>query len=359
MPELDTIRGLAILGVLLYHGLYVGVPLHEFPRIERLLLMPLWLGRLGVNLFFVLSGFLITGILHDARNGSGYYRRFYVRRALRILPAYLALIAILAVTKSVPAPFLILSVFFLSNIAPLLSVPITYPVLWSLAVEEHFYLLWPYAMRKLRDRSLMWLCLAVITLSPMSRLVSFFLTSRQGSVKYILNDYTWNTLDGLACGALLALVLREYHPMRRQLLTLCNALVAAAIVFLLLGLPFGIMNRQTAVGVALQVVPWHLAFTALLGFCLLLGTGKWQRVVQIKSLRFFGEISFGLYLVHPLVFRLIDKAAMRYGVWATPVPSVPRYMVRFIVASSTAIFAAFLSRRYFEERFLRMKGRLS
>jgi peptidoglycan/LPS O-acetylase OafA/YrhL len=99
MPELDTIRGLAILGVLLYHGLFWNVNLSNFPTPERIILKGMWAGRMGVDLFFVLSGFLITGILLDSRGIHDYYRRFYVRRALRILPAYLLILAILVVEK--------------------------------------------------------------------------------------------------------------------------------------------------------------------------------------------------------------------------------------------------------------------
>src|ERR1700674_3297809 len=107
MPELDSIRGIAILAVLLYHGFYWHTDLTAFPHFERLIITFFWTGRLGVNLFFVLSGFLITGLLLDARNRDDYYRRFYVRRALRILPAYLAIIVILAATHYATSTFIL------------------------------------------------------------------------------------------------------------------------------------------------------------------------------------------------------------------------------------------------------------
>jgi peptidoglycan/LPS O-acetylase OafA/YrhL len=87
MPKLDAIRGVAILGVLLYHGLYWGLDISKFSTFERAVLTGMWLGRFGVHLFFVLSGFLITGLLMDARNKPRHYSRFYIRRVLRILPA--------------------------------------------------------------------------------------------------------------------------------------------------------------------------------------------------------------------------------------------------------------------------------
>src|ERR1700722_19067474 len=98
MPELDTIRGIAILGVFLYHSLYAQPNLARWAQPIRLFLTATWPGRFGVNLFFVLSGFLITGILVDSQPRQGYYTRFYKRRALRILPAYLALVVVLALT---------------------------------------------------------------------------------------------------------------------------------------------------------------------------------------------------------------------------------------------------------------------
>src|SRR6266851_6771663 len=122
MPELDTIRGMAILGVLLYHGLYWGLDLSPFSRFERLALTGMWTGRLGVNLFFVLSGFLITGLLADSANDPRYYSRFYIRRALRILPAFVVTILILLAVNAAPLKFVLLSVLYLSNLTPLFGV---------------------------------------------------------------------------------------------------------------------------------------------------------------------------------------------------------------------------------------------
>ena len=123
MPELDTIRGLAILAVLLYHGLYWQVDLSHFSKVEKRFLTSMWMGRLGVDLFFVLSGFLITGILLDSRERLEYYKRFYVRRALTILPIFIAIIALLALLKYAPVSFLFLSLLYLSNLTPLWEFP--------------------------------------------------------------------------------------------------------------------------------------------------------------------------------------------------------------------------------------------
>jgi peptidoglycan/LPS O-acetylase OafA/YrhL len=359
MPELDTIRGLAILGVLFYHGLYWQQDLSQLPKIERLIATVMWTGRLGVDLFFVLSGFLITGILSDSRTQPDFYKRFYVRRALRILPAYLAIIAILIVSRYAPASFIILSLLYLSNLTPLLGIPVGYPVLWSLAVEEHFYFLWPLAVRTFRTKQLISTCLVVIFLTPVSRLVSYFLSYKQGFVSYVCNDYTWNALDGLACGAILALLLRVYCIGRAHLFSISCGLFLLAIAIWILGLPYGILTRQTPTGAAMQVVPWHFAFTGLLGLFLLVGTGPWKAIVQIRALRFLGKISYGLYLIHLLVFEVFDHATACYWKYQGAISPFQWLTLRLIFAGGFSVLLAFLSRRYFEEKFLRMKDRLS
>jgi peptidoglycan/LPS O-acetylase OafA/YrhL len=359
MPELDTIRGLAILGVLLYHGLYWQVDLSHFSGVERLFLTSMWIGRLGVALFFVLSGFLITGILLDSRGRPEYYKRFYVRRALRILPVYLATIAILISLKYVPLPFTLLSLLYLSNLTPIWGIPIAYPVLWSLAVEEHFYFLWPAAVRNLRNKILILLCFTVIVVTPLSRLLTYFLTVHDGFVDFTCNEYTWNSLDGLACGAAFSLFLREYQPKRSTLWLISYLLLIIAMVTWILGLPFGILTRQTPVGAALQVVPWHLTFTAMLSIFLLIGTGPWRAIVRSRSLRFLGYISYGLYLIHLLAFACVDRLFVRFSKNISEAPGFTLLILRLMSAGAISIALAFLSRKYFEERFLRLKDRLS
>lgn len=356
MPELDSIRGLAILMVLLYHGLYWSNDLSVYPRGERLLLTLFWIGRLGVNLFFVLSGFLITGLLVDAREKAYYYGRFYLRRALRILPAYLLVLVALAILRY-PAKFLFLSLAYLSNLTPLWGIAIAYPVLWSLAVEEHFYFAWPAVVKKLRNRALLGLSIGIILLSPVLRLATYYLCRREGAISFVVYDYTWNSADGLACGAALAVFVREYcTTKRRRLAVLVVWLVFSAALLWAVGLPFGIVSRQNAIGGALQVVPWHFCFTALLGIFLLAGTSPWKAWVTLRPLRFLGEISYGLYLCHLLVFDAANWLLRHWQYDPTRLSS-NLLLLRLLAAGGTAILVAALSRRYFEEPFLRLKER--
>lgn len=358
MPELDSVRGLAILAVLFYHGFYWGTNLLKYGPAQRLFILGMWTGRLGVNLFFVLSGFLITGLLLESRNREDYYKRFYIRRALRILPAYGLIIVVLALTRYASPAFLLLSLAYLSNLTPLFGVAIGYPVLWSLAVEEHFYLVWPAAVRRFSAHKLLWFGVAIVVLSPVSRLITFYMARHNGYVSFQNYDYTWNSADGLACGVILSVLVREFR--RDLLLKISCALLAASIVIWTFGTPFGILTRQKPLGAALQVVPWHLAFTALIGLFLLAGTSNYARFVRWRPLRFFGEISYGLYLVHLLAFDGYDWLIQRYGL--QPISAFGPFgalTLRFLCAGAAATLLAYLSRKNFEEPFLRLKKRLT
>src|SRR5579859_7989208 len=148
MPELDSLRGVAILAVVFYHGLFWSNNLQGLSGAVRIAVNLTRFGWLGVNLFFVLSGFLITGILMGRKTAPNYYSHFYFRRTVRILPALYGLLLVLSLVPHQSYKYLVLSFFFRANLAPLLHIPYTYAVLWSLAVEEHFYLLWPWAVRR-------------------------------------------------------------------------------------------------------------------------------------------------------------------------------------------------------------------
>jgi len=172
MPELDTLRGVAILAVVFYHG-FSQCDTTGLPGIVRAFFAASRFGWLGVNLFFVLSGFLITGILLDSKGTPRYYKSFYVRRALRILPAYLLLLLLLlllprigVVDGRISWSFVGLSLIYLSNVTNFFGVAMQYGPLWSLAVEEQFYLLWPAAVRNLSRRALAFCAVAVFLGCP-------------------------------------------------------------------------------------------------------------------------------------------------------------------------------------------------
>jgi peptidoglycan/LPS O-acetylase OafA/YrhL len=360
MPELDVIRGIASLAVLFYHGLYYARDFTPFTLTQRRLLFAFSPGQFGVNLFFVLSGFLITGLLLGARERPDYYRRFYVRRALRILPVYYAILVVLAFLHRTSGPFLGMSLVYCANLSLLFGVAMSYPVLWSLAVEEHFYLFWPTIVRRLKPTFLAFLAVTIVIVSPLFRLACFAHAQNTDLLKSGCAYYTWNNADGLACGALLSIIIREFWQGRRRLLHLSLICLGIALAMALIGLPFGILTRQTRVGSTLQGVPWNIGFTGILGLALLAGTSRWKALVAPRLLVFFGNISYGLYIFHLVIFSMYDRVMPRLlppsligsNLWGL-------VWLRFTIAATVAVGVSYLSRRYFEEPFLRLKDKLT
>ena len=246
MPELDTIRGIAVLGVLFLHGFYWQYGRLSFSGPAQRFVNLTQPGGLGVNLFFVLSGLLITGILLDSKDHPHFYRRFYTRRALRILPAYYTILILLLLLRSSSAAFVGLSFVYLSNVTNFFGVACDYGPLWSLAVEEHFYILWPTVVRKLSTQALAWVAGSIIVVVPILRLISFSLGWRDN-----LDWYTWFVADGLATGCLLAVVLRS-NITRARVTRLCALLFASPLVAALIGRSFGILTRTRPLGAALH-----------------------------------------------------------------------------------------------------------
>ena len=353
MPELDTLRGIAVLGVLFLHGFYWQFAGLSFGRVARAFLNLTQPGWIGVNLFFVLSGFLITGILLDSKNRPYYYRRFYTRRALRILPPYYALLILLLLLRSASPAFVGLSFIYLANVTNFFGVACDYGPLWSLAVEEHFYIAWPAVVRKVTTQQLAWVAMFIVVIVPALRAISFAIGWRGG-----LDWYTWFVADGLAAGSLLAILLRS-SVTRRQVRVVCGWLLAGSILLGLAGAPFGILTRNRMLGAALQFTTINLFFAGVLLFFLLAGSGPGKRFVDVPVLRFVGYISYGLYLDHTLAFRLYDRFCRNYlPHWIPSNGHFGLVVLRFFLAGGGAIVAAYLSRRFYEEWFLRRKDTL-
>jgi peptidoglycan/LPS O-acetylase OafA/YrhL len=353
MPGLDALRGIAVLAVVAYHGLHWWLPpaisISRGVQIVSSLVAPGWL---GVNLFFVLSGFLITGILVDTRHRPDYWWNFYTRRALRILPLYLVVLLILQFYFRVDWRYLLLCVFYLANFADRLPGE-HYGPLWSLAVEEQFYLVWPLLVRRLHLRTLGILCIGSIVLSPLLRYVC---TSK---ILPLGDPYTatWLLTDTLAAGALIAILLRSpgATPARVRAFTVGAGLVGIAM--LALEFRLRLLSRATALGAALQPEPFLFLFAAML--LLALQYGSHPVIFRITGpLRFFGYISYGLYLFHLLGFKAYqDLFVDFYHVPA--VLTLGAVLLRFGGVVGVTTLVCFGSRRYFEEYFLRQKDRLA
>lgn len=361
MPELDSLRGVAILLVLFFHGFGFQFGAAKLPRLAHLFVVATMPGWVGVNLFFVLSGFLITGILLDSKHQPNYYRRFYTRRALRILPAYYALLIILFVSpltgwfehRQISWQFVALSFVYLSNVTGLFGVPLQYGALWSLAVEEHFYLLWPTVVRSLSRRAISYFAIAILVMCPMLRAIGYKLGLQYGA------GYTWLVADGLAAGALLGLLSRSWLTDRSRMKQVSISCMAAGATLIAVGVPFGILLGRTFVGGVFRLTVLNVFFTGVLGATLVLGTGNQRWIVLRPALQFFGKISYGLYLIHMLAFDFADHLIAQYFIdpLAAVRASFGLMCLRFGIAAAIAIAVAVLSRKYFEEHFLRLKER--
>lgn len=302
IPELQGLRGLAVLAVFVFHchTRLEGTWIHY---------ASLW-GWAGVNLFFVLSGFLITSILLAARGKPHYFRNFYGRRALRIWPVYILL---LVVCYAVPEWFLgdtwahqarpvtlIAYALLLQNLrhAPL---PGTLGPTWSLAIEEQYYLLWAPLVRFIpRLWMLAVLLVATFIGSPLVRLT-------QHGASWMTPTHTLIHLDGIAIGSLLALGLLTLPLSRRQWLLL--GFIAA------IG---GVLAAATiAGGTAFLDSALALAFAGLL-LAAIASTGavnplSW--LLRTGPLPFYGRISYGLYMIHILVFVYFGSFDARLEHW--------------------------------------------
>lgn len=349
MPELDVLRGCAILAVILDHGLYWSGATSSI-RVLRLFIEFTKVGWIGVNLFFVLSGFLITGILIDTKGSRTYYRKFYQRRALRILPAYLALVLFLILIRWLTIPSAIPILLFLANYP---QIPIIfhlggYGPFWSLAVEEQFYLIWPAIVGRTSARAVTILSVALCIIEPFLRWLSA--SSRLPLGETLTATYL--IADNLALGALAALFARSRYGTTRNAIKLGLILCLAGLAIFIAGYPLGIMHRTNIVGLTFQTVPWNLFFTGsllfLLGLQSPLASSAWT-----APLRFFGHISYGLYLYHFLFFVRYDDYVSRLSN-----PSLKHFLqgsfTRFFLVAGLSIFIAWLSRTFYEERFLRM-----
>ena len=358
MPELDSVRGVAILMVLFYHALASQFGVGSFTGLPKMLISIAAPGWAGVNLFFVLSGFLITGILLDSKARANYYKRFYLRRALRILPAYYAVLLLVALLRryalqegQVPSwKFLALSAIYLANVTVLFGVPMQYAVLWSLAVEEHFYFVWPVVVRNFNRRAIAVVAIAVVVATTVARILTF----QSGHYDSYHGYFTWLVADALALGALLAVLLRGRLGTRDGLKQI--------VLLLFCGSALLVMDKplhQHWFGGMLHLNALNFLCAAIVGSVLWVGTGPWKWIVNRPVLRFFGEISYGLYLIHMLIFRVFDNLHRRFF------PQVPLYqlnfgvlLVRLVICGGVAVFVAFISRRYFEQPFLSLKDRL-
>jgi peptidoglycan/LPS O-acetylase OafA/YrhL len=349
--ELDGFRAIAVSMVMLEH-MVDGWPLPEgatawMPGILRGVISHGWL---GVDLFFILSGFLITGILLDEREHANYFRNFYGRRALRILPLAIVCIAIWWLTYGHPyGRYFLLALIFCANLDVLFGVPTPHGpgVLWSLAVEEHFYLVWPIAVRVFSRYGLLIAALAVVILSPLARAWAFAKGMRADDVYQL----SWFRFDGLALGAILAIWIRTPSFTPRTVSAVVVLWLAVIALLTVATIPYGVLQPRSLTSVALRYPQAQGIFAGAMALAL-----AYQGVPLLAPLRsgvaqFIAKLSYCLYLVHRPLGDLYYWTLGRMGIEGGSLAL--RSMV--IIAASFGV--AILSQKYLEAPFMRLRGR--
>jgi peptidoglycan/LPS O-acetylase OafA/YrhL len=271
-------------------------------------------GWLGVDLFFVLSGFLITGVLLKARQDRKYYQNFYARRALRIFPVYY--LAVVGALVIVPALHLgqgrasqggypwTVQIWFWLNLSnlltafhPLIVMPLTH--FWSLAIEEQFYLVWPGCLRTFTTRGLIWLTAGLLIAGEVARNLPIVDRTAAQYPDFIYR-LTPLHMDGLLCGALLALLLSNRNGAKPKNWTAAYMCLGGSILTSVLILAW---LAKAAVW-SLFIQRWAylaagLFFSSVVGLILDGGPSFWlSRLFSLRALRWVGALSYCLYVIH-------------------------------------------------------------
>ena len=362
IPELDGLRGLAILLVILCH--YVGDPKHG-PLgfwVDRML-SALSVGWSGVDLFFVLSGFLIGGILLDARATPHYFRAFYMRRVHRILPVYYGWLLLFAVLAAValwffPGRYPVQPrdlyqipgyMLFLQNMMYDLT-PFQWiwlSMMWSLAIEEQFYLLAPPLIRFVTLRHVVFTLAATICLAPVLRLLALRYLSL-GS--YIAVFAMPCRADALACGMLLAVAWREdrFRAFLAEHTTLLRRILLA-LSFLVAALLWWLAHPVSVVTVTIGYGSLAAFYSCLLLFVLSQKQSWVAGVMRWKILRGLGTISYCVYVIHATIHQFVHRLLLHDA----PQIYNARGVGVTLLALAVTLIVASISWRYFEKPLIR------
>ena len=356
---LDGLRGLAILLVMVHH--FAGGIDHAARGAGDIVFARLTgVGWCGVDLFFVLSGFLITGILYDTKGSPGALRNFYARRVLRIVPLYYGLLLAVFVLLRVPGARQVgrnqawlwlyssnIGTFFAHGEEIFRGGLVQMGHFWSLAVEEQFYVAWPIFVLWLSRETLMKVCGAVIMAVVATRLTLIGM----GFEKVAF--FTPCRVDGLMTGAFLALAVRGEMNIHALIRAGKWAAIGCGIILAAVWAVRGLDPEEwpmATIGLTL------LAF--LFGGVLLMAIAPGARIARFfeaKLLRFLGKYSYGLYVFH---FALMPTFARRFGVdvltrifhhyW-------PARLAYIGISTFASIVVAVLSWHLFEKQFLKLK----
>ncbi len=366
LPALDGLRGIAVLIVLVFHVL-IRLPARE-PG-SAALAAGFQFGWLGVDIFFVLSGFLITRILLAARETPDRFKNFYARRFLRIIPPYYLLLTVVFVVLPLFVEFDTEGVkriqrnqaWFWTHLTNLGFVWhrqvwasadwLVMDHLWSLAVEEQFYLVWPFAVFFLPGPRLKHLCYACLVFSPVLRCVLWLMDMRNGAL-YLPTPCR---LDGLAMGALVAVLALEPGGLVRVQMRFARlGIVATLLLAGLTGWRSGLRLTDSPTVVFAPALINVIAAAIIVQVVTAAGR-FWPGLLSLSCLRSFGRYSYALYLFHALLLYPLRKfMPPRLLIEATG--SELAANLAFLAVFLAVSFAlAWLSWHAFEQHWLKLK----
>jgi peptidoglycan/LPS O-acetylase OafA/YrhL len=371
IPALDGIRGLAIAAILAVHSIELILASVPYSRFVHTLFGLLSTGWLGVDIFFVLSGFLITTILFEERTKPDFWSDFYLRRSLRILPPFAAVfgITILAIHFLLPAirltPAILLpAIFFLENWTILNNTDMPMlPQLWSLAVEEQFYLLWPQAATRLGGASILKLSIA---LAAATELLRIGLALKQVN-PYVIYTITPTRIDGLSIGAALSAAMTLPRAQRFLALFWRRIALGSAVLWVV---AFLVMHRILHPGnVRSQIlaIPPTIVLTAMIIFGSVTSAlpAKLGRLLASPVLTYLGRRSYAIYLLHYPILATVLQSRLHGRLAGLP-PGFPVNILLTVTAIAASLVLAEISWRLIEapaqtlRRFLeRRKQRFS
>ncbi len=357
IKSLDGLRAVSILLVILYHSnLFLGSPFQGGFIYELI-----DLGNIGVSCFFVLSGYLISGILLDTREHPHYFKNFFLRRLLRIFPLYyLILIIAFVVIPQFDHPriekwsgtdptwyWFYLSNFYIASVGKFNHGLVD--LSWSLSIEEQFYFIWPWVVLWIKPQKLKYACLFGILISIVSRIYFGFKGNSEIQV-YVL---TFCRLDGLLLGALLALEKRNlvnlssFINWRNLILFLC---LVITYLFKFTGLRYSVFSM------AISYFFVALFFTSFLSLVL----EKDYRIFSKPALVSIGKYSYGIYLIHFPVQAAFREFFFKKLVLGASFWSHLLYQLVFVLAVTIVSYGlAFIIFNLYEKQFLKLKRHFS
>jgi len=335
IPELDGLRGLAALGVLASHFLNFWVPDRPagFGPVFKAIFDARNYGVFGVDLFFVLSGFLISSLLIADRESPAYYHDFYWKRVLRILPVYFVHLALTMVFFRHWWGYILLSMVFLVNFGGPLHIKTPGPT-WSLAIEEQFYLLWPQAIRRMQPKHLYYLAIGLVLTSNALRILVHLW---HGGV---YEAYTFYRCDGLAFGALIAfqrfLPLEGNRIVRWSLAFFKSNLLLLAVV----GVTVAVIAHEgnTVMARELRLTTANLLFYRVVRF-IVFHRGRTLPWLATAPAVYLGSVSYALYMYQGFV---VIKAEQWLG--HIPASHVGAICVRAILVVAVLLVLCTISR---------------